>query len=351
MPAWLVAPVLRLAIPDSPFGRGSAGGALPAPAEDATAAAVPELADTAEAPPAVVREVSDKAEPAPAPEPDAATAADAAGEPRESLAAALARGISAEAAAPSLVVLGETEAPAPLSQLPLSAGEVRPATRELRSERLAGASQAPLRPEPAGAAASVGNGAVPPGLPAADLPPVMVEPQDSGAELAEPTQAPVFDNRPTMRNRRLYRRVGFDAVFEIDGIAAKLIDLSMGGFAAANGPELEPRTVVPVSLRWSIDGVDIGTRMRARVIHGDGARCGGRFVDLTGEQTAFLRYVVTWRNQAVGALGTTTLLDAITRTPSRPQAAEFLPPSEPARKTPWWSRLFGRFRPRRGEAE
>ena len=41
-----------------------------------------------------------------------------------------------------------------------------------------------------------------------------------------------------MRNRRLYRRVSIEADLEIDGAPAKLLDLSMGGFAAANAPAL-----------------------------------------------------------------------------------------------------------------
>jgi len=189
----------------------------------------------------------------------------------------------------------------------------------------------------------------PPDPESAVAPPVFVEPRP---EPAEPADAPRTDNRPTMRNRRLYRRVGFDAALEIDGAAAKLLDLSMGGFAASNSPDLEDRTVVPVSLRLSIDGVDIGTRMRARIVYGDGARCGGRFIDLTPSQTAFLRYLVTWRNQPVGALGTTTLLDAITRTPARVPPADFLPLEPPERRAPWWSRWFGRLLgPRRSAAE
>jgi hypothetical protein len=76
--------------------------------------------------------------------------------------------------------------------------------------------------------------------------------------------------------------------------------------------------------------------MAARIVYGDPQRTGGRFVDLTASQTAFLRYVVTWRGQSVGAIGTTTLLDAITRGPERTS----LPGSTEPKKG-WWSRWFG----------
>jgi len=81
-----------------------------------------------------------------------------------------------------------------------------------------------------------------------------------------------------MRNRRLYRRVGIEAGFEIDGAAAKLLDLSMGGFAVANAPVLAPNAVVPVTIRLAIDGVDISARIRARMIYADTPRSGGRFI-------------------------------------------------------------------------
>ena len=118
------------------------------------------------------------------------------------------------------------------------------------------------------------------------------------------------DDRPTMRNRRLYRRVRVDAEFEIDGVPAKLVDLSMGGFGATNAPMLAANAVVPVTVRLAIDRLEISTRMRARMIYVETPRNGGRFIDLTASQTAFLRYVVTWRGQSLGALGTATLLEA-----------------------------------------
>ncbi len=196
-------------------------------------------------------------------------------------------------------------------------------------------------------------------LPAADLPPLLVEPQvnptaeQGGTSDTAVTSRP--EDQPAMRNRRLYRRVSLeialDAGLEIDGATAQLVDLSMGGFAAANAPPLVRDTIVPVTVRLAIDGVDISTRMRARVIyfddlHANALRSGGRFVDLTASQTALLRYIVTWRGQSVGALGTTTLLDAITRWPERSHPADLRLPEPLAQKTPWWSRVFGWLRPR-----
>src|SRR6185436_1842766 len=144
-------------------------------------------------------------------------------------------------------------------------------------------------------------------------------------------------------------RVGIDAEFEIDGVPAKLVDLSMGGFGAANAPPLAANAVVPVTVRLAIDGVEISTRMRARMIYVETPRNGGRFIDLTASQTAFLRYVVTWRGGSVGALGTATLLEAISRTPERFHPAErpsLEPPGRAENRIPWWSRLFGWFRTR-----
>ena len=213
-----------------------------------------------------------------------------------------------------------------------------------RAARPLGAPQTGNRTVAAAAAAE----AAPAGLPAAELPP-LVEPRAEPSEATDTAVGPARDDRPTMRNRRLYRRVGVEAEFEIDGTAAKLLDLSMGGFAAANAPALAPNAVVPVLVRLAIDGVDISTRMRARMVYAETPRSGGRFIDLTASQTAFLRYVVTWRGGSVGALGTATLLEAITRTPERYHPAErpsLEPPGRAERRTPWWTRMFGWFRAR-----
>jgi hypothetical protein len=100
-------------------------------------------------------------------------------------------------------------------------------------------------------------------------------------------------------------------------------------------------TVVPVSLRLNIDGIEVGTQLHARIIYANQARLGGRFIDLTASQTAFLRYIVTWRGESVGTVGTTTLLDAITGGPERgfsPGGAD----RADAPRERWWSGLIGR---------
>ncbi len=256
-----------------------------------------------------------------------------------SLAEALRRGIAAETSVPAT-----GDVPAPAARLPHSPGESRLSAQQLRTERPLVAPQppAPAAPVPA---APAGDGTAPAGLPATELPPV-VEPQVNLPETTEPDPDTAVAASPgdqaAIRNRRLYRRVGLDADFEVDGAAGKLIDLSMGGFAVANLNPLATNVVVPVVVRLSIDGVEIRTRMRARIIYTNVLRSGGRFIDLTASQTAFLRYVVTWRGRAHGALGTTTLLDAITRTPERGRSADTPAPAGQPQRAPWWSRWFGR---------
>jgi len=147
------------------------------------------------------------------------------------------------------------------------------------------------------------------------------------------------------RNRRLFRRVALAAEIEVNGVAAKLLDLSMGGFAATGIPPLVAQTVLPITIRMTIDGIDIGTKMSARVVYTQLNRIGGRFVDLTASQTAFLRYVVTWRGQSVGAIGTTTLLDAITRWPEQRLLPGEVDPHAPKPRgflSRWIARLLGR---------
>ena len=157
---------------------------------------------------------------------------------------------------------------------------------------------------------------------------------------ASPVAVP--ETRPLAQNRRLYRRVMLTAELEVDGVPCRLIDLSIGGFAAAGAGPLTPNTVVTVALRMTIDGIDIGTQFGARIVYASEARSAGRFVDLTAAQTAFLRYVVTWRGESVGASGTTALLDAVTRSPER--AFPPHPSTEPAppQRQSWWQRWFGR---------
>jgi hypothetical protein len=229
---------------------------------------------------------------------------------------------------------------------PGNAGELRPWARQMRAPRPLGAPQAAARAEAASGTATEGVG-----LPAADLP-ALIEPEIDPLASTETAVMPRPEDRPaersTMRNRRLYRRVSIDAGFEIDGASAQLLDISMGGFAAAKAPPLAPERVVATVLRLSVDGVDISTRIRARMIYCDELRSGGRFIDLTASQTALLRYLVTWRGQSVGALGTTTLLDAITRWPEQGlPSAPALPPVERERRPPLWTRFLGWWRGRR----
>jgi hypothetical protein len=160
-----------------------------------------------------------------------------------------------------------------------------------------------------------------------------------------PSATPAIDRagRPSLpRNRRLHRRVKLPAEIEIAGVPCGLVDVSIGGFAATGVPQIAPNTVVPVSLRLSIDGIDVGTQLNARIIYATQARASGRFVELSASQTAFLRYIVTWRGESVGVVGTTTLLDAIAGGSERglsPAAADRI--DAPARER-WWSGMMGR---------
>jgi hypothetical protein len=121
----------------------------------------------------------------------------------------------------------------------------------------------------------------------------------------------------TPRNRRLYRRVQLPAEMEIAGVPCSLIDVSIGGFAATGVPPIEPNAPVQVTIRLVIDGIEVGTQLDARIIYVTHGRSSGRFIDLSASQAAFLRYLVTWRGESIGAVGTTTLLDAITGGPMR----------------------------------
>ena len=142
------------------------------------------------------------------------------------------------------------------------------------------------------------------------------------------------------RNRRLYRRVRIPADFTIGDVACTLIDMSIGGFAATAIAGVAPNSVVPVSLRLTIDGIEVGTQLNARIIYATETRLGGRFIDLSASQTAFLRYVVTWRGESVGMVGTTTLLDAITGGPDRLHQPG--PERDNGSRERWWSGLIGR---------
>lgn len=153
---------------------------------------------------------------------------------------------------------------------------------------------------------------------------------------ASPLPAPDRAAHPSMpRNRRLYRRVQLPAEMEIAGVPCTLIDISIGGFAATGVPSLAPNSHVPVTIRLTIDGIEVGTQLNARIIYVSQGRSSGRFVELSPSQTAFLRYLVTWRGESIGAVGTTTLLDAITGGPARDldNIARFGRPP----RARWWS--------------
>ena len=149
--------------------------------------------------------------------------------------------------------------------------------------------------------------------------------------------------RPSLpRNRRLYRRAKLPAEIEIGGVPCTLIDVSIGGFAATGVPQVEPNALVPVVIRLTIDGIEVGTQLDARIIYVTQGRSSGRFVDLAPSQMAFLRYIVTWRGESVGAVGTTTLLDAIAGGAERGFSPGPGGRSDAAPKSRWWEGLIGR---------
>lgn len=144
------------------------------------------------------------------------------------------------------------------------------------------------------------------------------------------------------RNRRLYRRVQLAAELEVDGAPCSLIDVSVGGFAATGLPAVAANTTAPVTLRLVIDGIEVGTELKARIIYANPSRSSGRFIDPSASQVAFLRYLVTWRGESVGAVGATTLLDAISGAADRAAAGGSLEHFNAAPKERWWAGLVGR---------
>jgi hypothetical protein len=144
------------------------------------------------------------------------------------------------------------------------------------------------------------------------------------------------------RNRRLYRRVQLAAELEVDGAPCSLIDVSVGGFAATGLPAVAANTTAPVTLRLVIDGIEVGTELKARIIYANPSRSSGRFIDPSASQIAFLRYLVTWRGESVGAVGATTLLDAISGAADRAAAGGSLEHLNAAPKERWWAGLVGR---------
>lgn len=121
-----------------------------------------------------------------------------------------------------------------------------------------------------------------------------------------------------------------------------LIDVSIGGFAASNVPPIEPNAMMPVTIRLVIDGIEVGTHLSARIVYVTQGRSAGRFIDLSPSQMAFLRYIVTWRGESVGAVGTTTLLDAIARGADRGFMSGANDRAETERKSHWWAALIGK---------
>ena len=144
------------------------------------------------------------------------------------------------------------------------------------------------------------------------------------------------------QNRRLYRRAKLAAELEIAGEPCTLIDVSVGGFAATGVTQVEPNTLVPVTIRLVIDGIEVGTQLQARIIYVTQGRSSGRFVDLSPSQMAFLRYIVTWRGESIGAVGITTLLDAIAGGPERGFSSGSGDRSDDDTKSRWWAGLIGR---------
>jgi hypothetical protein len=168
-------------------------------------------------------------------------------------------------------------------------------------------------------------------------------PRPALAPMARSTQAPDHraERQSLVRNRRLYRRAKLPAEIEIDGVPCTLIDVSIGGFAATGVPQVEPNALVPVTVRLTIDSIEVGTQLSARIIYVVQGRSSGRFVDLSPSQMAFLRYIVTWRGESVGAVGTTTLLDAISGGAERGFTSDPGESSD-APKSRWWAGLIGR---------
>ncbi|MGH7095757.1 MAG: hypothetical protein ACREFB_19780 [Stellaceae bacterium] len=354
----VAAQVLRLAIPDSPFGSGGAATDVPIATPQVDGFDLPLIV----VPPVVQPRTETPAEAAVLPKTEAAPAEPASdpGTETEQRITAL-REAAPRPVAP--VVIGSS--PDPVSvPAPKAAPSERPvASRSLRVHRPR-PSLRRVRPPSSGEQSSGESLA---GEPSAAAPRTAPHTGLSGRFLRAgetralhdhtdrpilaptglaPTglaPAPVPETRPLTQNRRLYRRVMLAAELTVNGAPCRLVDLSIGGFAAAGAPALTANAMVPVTLRMNIDGIDIGTQFSARIIYASEARAAGRFIDLTAAQTAFLRYIVTWRGEAIGAIGTTNLLNAITRWPQRAlQPHPSTPPAAAPERPGWWSRWFGR---------
>lgn len=223
------------------------------------------------------------------------------------------------------------------------------------------------------------DGAAPPAPQAAREPSAIIhlEPADPApADLVEP-ETNVDEQLPSdtqsVRNRRLYRRVGLTAEFRIAGEPAELLDLSVEGFAIAGGPAATPNAPVTITLR--LDNDEVSTQLLAHMVYADGDRSAGRFIELNAKQRAFLRYIVTTRAASTAA-------PAAAVVPLAPPAPQPSPPAEasapqaaapdeappalfpaysyPAEHSapvlsqqglPWWRRLFRLFRNRPARAD
>ncbi len=206
-------------------------------------------------------------------------------------------------------------------------------------------------------------------------------PEPANPASADPVEpdANVDDYLPadaqSVRNRRLYRRVGLTSEVHIAGEPAELLDLSVDGFAILGGPAVAPNTPVPITLQLGLDDDEVSTQLLARILYTDGDRSAGRFVELNAKQSAFLRYIVTSRAAAAATLAPpveplpppaspsplSPPSPSPTASPPPAVAQDEAPPapfpaySYPSEHSapvmsqqdlPWWRRLFRRFRNR-----
>jgi hypothetical protein len=207
----------------------------------------------------------------------------------------------------------------------------RPAQTRTRTPSQRPAEPDPARPPPASASSSSR---------------LLRRDQGGLAERRGALSEPAASSLAQSRGRRLYRRVVLEAEIDIDGAPCRLIDLSVGGFAVADAaPDLLSETVVPVRLRMVLDGIELGTTARAHIVYAHDARAAGRFIELTGSQTAVLRYLVTWREETLGRAGATALLDQITGRTDRTRPVQLPRYAAGPQRRPranWWSRWLNR---------
>src|SRR6202035_2875310 len=119
------------------------------------------------------------------------------------------------------------------------------------------------------------------------------------------------------------------------------MDVAVGVFAATGAPAVAANALVPVALRLMIDGIQVGTQLVDRIVYANPLRSSGRFVDASASQTAFLRYLVTWRGESVGTAGAVTLLDAIGVGKERASADPLPDRVDELPMDRWWAGLIG----------